>query len=112
MRLALVHQAPDEQAAELFAKYGLDDVARFSDPQGELYERYHLGRGRLGQLLGPRVLWRALRSFFRGHGVGKPVGDPRRMPGAFLIDKGAIRRAFRPERVSDRPDYLELCRAT
>ena len=112
MRLALVHLAPDEQAAELFAEHGLDDVARFSDPQGELYAKYHLGRGGLRQILGPRVLWRALRALFKGHGVGRPVGDPRRMPGAFLLDQGAIKRAFRPDTVSDRPDYEELCRAT
>jgi hypothetical protein len=111
VRLALVHLGTDEQAAELFSKFGLGDVARFSDPKAELYAEYHLGRGGAREIFAPRVVGRALGALFRGHGVGKPVGDPRQMPGAFLLEKGEIKRAFRPEKVSDRPDYEALCRA-
>jgi hypothetical protein len=112
VRLALVHLGSDEQAGELFGRFGLEDLPRFADPQGELYTRFGLGRGGALQFLTPRVWWRAIAALLKGHGFGKPVGDARRMPGAFLVDKGVVVRAFRHATVADRPDYEALYRAT
>lgn len=98
----------EEEAAAFFAKYGLGDVARVSDPEKRVYEAFGLERGSLGELFGLRVIGRALAALFRGHGVGKPVGDPRQMPGAFLVVEGEIVASYRHRDVAARPDYAEL----
>jgi len=49
-----------------------------------------------------------LSAWSRGHFLGYPAGDIERMPGAFLMDRGEIRKAFRHKLISDRPDYVAL----
>jgi hypothetical protein len=49
-----------------------------------------------------------LSAWTRGHFAFFPAGDVERMPGAFLLQQGEIRKAFRHKLVSDRPDYLAL----
>lgn len=49
-----------------------------------------------------------LFSWLDGNFVGLPAGDVQRMPGAFLLQHGEVRKAFRHKLVSDRPDYLAL----
>ena len=56
-----------------------------SDTERVLYAGFGLERGRFGQLLGPRAVWAGVRAALRGHGVGRPVGDPMMMPGWFLV---------------------------
>ena len=58
VRLALVHLAPDEDARELFAKYGLEDVTRFSDPDKKIYGEFGLGRGSAGHRRRTLGAWR------------------------------------------------------
>lgn len=105
MRLVLVHMATDGEARDFFARYGLDEVDRISDPERRLYGAFQLERARLGQIFSLRVIGRALKALFSGHGIGKPVGDPRQMPGAFLVHDGRVVEAFRPPTVADAPDY-------
>jgi peroxiredoxin len=106
--LAFVHLGTEEKAKWFFTPYKLTDVARFSDPQGRLYEAFGLVRAELRQYLNMESIGRMLGAFFRGHFVGLPAGDVERMPGVFLLQNGAIRKAFRHKLVSDRPDYLAL----
>ena len=40
------------------------------------------------------------------HGVGKLVGDGFQMPGAFLVKRNQIVKAYRHETSASRPDYL------
>ncbi len=107
-RLALVHMISDEAAASFFAKYGLDDVARFSDPDRKLYQAFELQRGNLGQLLGPSVWWRGAKAFFSGHGVGRLQGDGFQLPGTFIIHHGRIVQSFRNKTAADRPEYAQM----
>ena len=53
VRLALVHLGADEQAAAMFAKHDLADVARFSDPDKKLYAEFGFARGgaKIGHLV-------------------------------------------------------------
>ena len=53
MRLVLVHMGTDEQAEELFARYGLADALRLADPDRTLYREFALTRARVGQWLAP-----------------------------------------------------------
>ena len=106
--LALVHLGTEEKAQWFFKPYGLLDVPRLSDPEGHLYQAFGLLRAELRQYLNSESILRMLNAWFRGHFVGFPAGDIERMPGAFLINRGEIQKAFRHKLVSDRPDYLAL----
>lgn len=83
------------------------EVPRFADPGGRLYGAFGLGRGSALQLFSSGVLSRGLPALLR-HGVGRPQGDPLRMPGAFLLENGRIVGAHRHREISERPDYLSL----
>lgn len=109
VRIALVHMSPDAEAAEFFARYSLDDVARFSDPGRGLYRRFSLRRGDWEQLFGVAVWLRGARAIVAdGHGLGALAGDGFQMPGAFLILNGKIVREFRHDSAAARPDYCKL----
>ncbi len=106
--LAFVHLGTEEKASWFFKPYGLLDVPRFGDPQGNLYQAFGLVRAELRQYLNSESIMRMFGAWMRGHFVGFPAGDVIRMPGAFLLQQGEIRKAFRHKLVSDRPDYLAL----
>jgi hypothetical protein len=111
LQLALVHMSPGSDGAALFARYHLEDVERFSDPECRLYRAFELERGRLSQLLGPRIWWRGfLTAIVARHGFGKIRGDGFQMPGVFVIDRGQIVAAFRHKTAADRPEYSQLFR--
>jgi len=106
--LAFVHLGTEEKASWFFKPYGLLDVPRFSDPPGKLYEAFGLVHAELRQYLNSESILRMLSAWARGHFVGLPAGDVERMPGAFLLQNGEVRKAFRHKLVSDRPDYVAL----
>lgn len=109
VRIVLVHMGDDASAREFFAKYGLDDVARVSDPGRELYRAFDLRRGTLRQLFGLRVWWRGfVAGVLGGHGAGALAGDGFQMPGVFLIRNERIERAFRHVSAGDRPEYESM----
>lgn len=108
-RIVLVHMMPDDEAAEMFGGYGLDDVARISDPERKLYEAFELKRGGVSQVMGPRVWWQGFKTtILKGHLPGAPGGDVFQLPGAFLVKEGELLRAFRPDTSAEHPDYTEL----
>lgn len=108
-RIVLVHMLPDEQAAKFFAEYGLGDVDRISDPGQEVYRAFGLGRGGIGQVMGPRTWWRGFKAVvLKGHRPGRPVGDIYQLPGVFLLVDGRTIRSFRPENSSELPNYAEF----
>lgn len=108
--IVVVHMQTDDEARELFSRYGLADILRISDPQQTLYQAFDLARGSLWQVAGPRMWWRAVGSLLKGHLAGIPNADVFQLPGAFLIHNGQIVNAFRAENSSDRPDYARLAR--
>ena len=111
-QLVLVHQGDDADAAAFLSTHGLDDLPRVADPQAVLYRSLGLRRGSFRQLFGPRIWWRGLiAGVVRGHGIGRPVGDGFRMPGAFLVVSGRIVHAYRHATAADRPDYVQLAGA-
>ena len=91
---------------------GLDDLPRFSDPDGKLYDAFGLVHAELRQYLNRESIYRMLMSWLEGNFIGLPAGDIQRMPGAFLLQNRQILKAFRHKLVSDRPDYLQLSTVT
>ena len=108
--VALVHLMSDPDAASLFARYGLSDLPRYSDPEGQLYEAFGLQRGAAGDVAGPRVWWRGLSATLRGHLPSKPKGDIFRLPGTILLEQGEIVRADRPGTSAVQVDFVEFLR--
>ena len=99
----------EQQGAELFARYGLGDVPRVSDPEAKLYKAFRLKRGGLLQVMGPSVWVRGFDSFIKsGHPVGLPIGDTLQMPGVFLIQGGQILQSYLHQTSADRPNYAAL----
>lgn len=110
--IVLVHMSDPARAAAFFDSMGLAGAPHVSDPDRSLYRAFELNRGRLGALFGVRVWIRGIRAgLIDGHGVGRLEGDGFQMPGAFLVHRGGIVRAFRHESASDRPDYCEIAGA-
>src|SRR5207253_22205 len=57
-RLAFVHLGTEERAAKFFAPYKLDDLPRFADPDGKLYEAFGLVRAEWRQYLNRESIYR------------------------------------------------------
>jgi peroxiredoxin len=106
--IAVVTMSDHDTNAAMADRYDLSSASWISDPDRILYRALELGRGRFLQMFGPRVFARGFVAFVRGHGLGRLDGDGFQMPGAFVIDRGKVVRAFRHERSSDRPDLLAL----
>lgn len=110
-KLAIVHLTSTENALAFAAKYGLQDVPQFSDPDAQLYQAFGLSRGSVRQLFGSGVWWRGFSAaILNGHGLGMMEGDGFQMPGAFLLRDGQVVKAFRHPTAAERPDYVALSR--
>ncbi len=89
-------------------QYGVSSAVWIADPDRLLYRALELKRGSFLQLFGPRVWILGILAAMRGHGVGKLEGDGFQMPGAFVIHRGTVIRAYRHATAADRPDLGEL----
>lgn len=110
-RVAIVHMGTLQEGADFLARYRLQDLVHFSDPEREIYRAFGLRRGRLGQVFGLKSWIRGALGLLRGYGLGlrSPIGDGFQMPGVFLLYRGQIMRAFRHAEAADQPPFLELC---
>lgn len=101
-----------EGLRSLGERYGVKSASWFADPERLLYRALELERGSFLQLFGPRVWFAGVLAALRGHGIGKLEGDGFQMPGAFVIHRGRVVRAYRHATAADRPDLKELACAT
>jgi len=107
-QLAFVHLSTEGRAVKFFKPHHFEDVPRFADPEGHLYEAFGLVRAKWRQYLNPRTVARMFIASARGNFLGVPDGDVERMPGVFLIHRARVCKSFRHKLVSDRPDYLAI----
>jgi len=109
-RIVLVHLGDSQAIGRLLDKHGLSGLDRICDRDRNLYRAFGLKRGKLGQLFGPKVVWRALgEGVLSRHGIGPLSADSFQMPGLFLIDGAHIVRRYRHRTAADRPDYVGVC---
>jgi AhpC/TSA antioxidant enzyme len=74
-----------------------------ADPGYEAYKAFGLQRAGVAQLMGPEVMLKTMRSFFRGN-FGPPGGDVFQLGGTFVIGKdGLIRFTHAARDPSDLP---------
>jgi hypothetical protein len=107
-QVAFVHMHDEERAGTYFGSQGLADVPRVSDPGQQLYAAFEVVRGRPAQWLSAAVLKRYVRSLARGYRPAYVGADPLQMPAAFLIARGTILRAARPQSVAEEIDWKRL----
>lgn len=105
--MLLVSLAPVEANRAFFAARW-PDARVVADPDGALFDAFGRRRARLLELLGPRVLLRALAALLRGHGVGRPQGDPTRLPGTFVVAADRVLWAQAPRDIAEQPDLEQL----
>lgn len=102
-----VHPGTAAQGAPFFER--LDPEARtVADPEGTIARGFGLKRGGLRELFGPSVWACGLRATRKGHGIGRPTGDVRMMPGMFLVRDGRILWEHRARHAGDHPDLARL----
>ena len=104
-QVAFVHMQPPDEADEWFAKYGLGDIARFSDPDHQLYKAFDLQEGSLFELAHPRVWGRWLRTAL-GRGAGYQGRHWRQLTGVFVVDRERVLGEIRHRNSAARPDYV------
>jgi peroxiredoxin len=111
-RIAIVHMSDPENAQRLLCRNQLDDVHRFDDPRQSLYRAFGLARGRLLELLGPKVWIRGtVATLLERHWPGKVDGDAFQLPGLFVLFHGEVIRSYRHQSAADRPSYISLAGA-
>lgn len=102
--MVLVHQGSVEEGDAFFGSRW-PDVAAIADPELAVYGAFDLGAGRLGQWLGFRAILASLRALLRGNFTGRPIGDVKVMPGAFLVAGGRIVWRHDYAHSGERPDW-------
>jgi len=76
-----------------------------ADPKGSLYAAFQLRRASFAGLLSPGLFIKAVSALGQGHGVGRPIGDIRQLPGVFIIDtRGTIVYRHVSNDPADHPD--------
>jgi peroxiredoxin len=109
--LAVVGQGTPEQTVEFVDKLELPYPV-LADPKRTAYAAYGLAAGGAKAFLNPASARAVLRSIVSGAGGGRPVGDPRELGGAFVVDRdGRIRLAHPARYAGDTPTVDELLAA-
>lgn len=106
-RVVLVHQGSPAEGERFFARHWPRAPA-VADPEHRLFDGFSIARGGLKEVLSPGAFASGVRAALRGNGVGKPVGDVWRMPGAFLLHRGRVLWSHEFTHVGDQPDYARI----
>ncbi|MGN6698372.1 MAG: AhpC/TSA family protein [Thermomicrobiales bacterium] len=105
--ILFVHQGTVEDAQTFFKAFW-PAVRGIADPDRQLYRAFGIKRGSLRELASPDVIACAVRARAHGNRGGKPVGDPRLMPGLFLVAGDRILWQHRYRHFGDQPDFAAL----
>ncbi len=80
----------------------------FADPKRSAYAAFGIPQGSINQIAGPAVWARSTLALLR-HGGGMPIGDPRQLHAAFVVDGGGvIRFAHYPHNSADLPQHADM----
>lgn len=104
------HLGNPDQGETFFSEHW-PDLEAISDPEARFYEAFGRTRGEWRQLFGLEVWKAGFRAWRQGHRVGKPVGDPWRMPGTFVVAGERFLFAHEPDHAGDHPDWDALIAA-
>jgi hypothetical protein len=111
-QVAFVHPESPDVARPWFNKFLLSDIFQLSDPSLKHYLAFGLGNMRMSALLSPAVVARgAVSALSYGFGY-QPPGLLRQLGGVFVVYGTQVLAEFRHQSSADRPDYLDLIRAS
>ncbi|WP_298867241.1 peroxiredoxin-like family protein [uncultured Gimesia sp.] len=109
MQLAIVHMMDDSQADKLLARYQLQDVHHFSDPDRKLYQLFQIKRGNLAETFGPAIWWSGFKTtILSGFFPGIPGKDLHQLGAALILDKGKVVASHFSKNSADLPDWNQL----
>ena len=107
--VVFVHMHPEAQTAAFFARYGVQDLQRISDPARTLYQAFAIPRARPSSWFSLGTLRHYLDAIVRGRHVPMLVGgDVGQMAGVFRLVDGRVERAIVAAGFQTRPDFDEL----
>jgi hypothetical protein len=92
---------------KVLERFGLGDLSRFHDADQTLYEELQAKRMPLRALFNHRT-WSQGFEAGRAHGFSWPDSDPLQLPGAFLIDQGAVVAGHTSLYPAEPPDFRSL----
>lgn len=79
-----------------------------ADPTGDLFRSFGLFRASWSRLIGPKVVWAAMKSLAKGNRNGFPQSDTMRNPGLYVIENEAIIWEHNFHHIGDHPDFDTL----
>jgi peroxiredoxin len=107
--VVFVHMHPEPQAAAYFARYGVSDLQRVSDPGRTLYQAFAVPRARPSSWLSLGTLWHYLSAIVKGgHLPGYAGGDVAQLSGVVRLVDGRMVRAELSPRLARRADFDDL----
>ena len=107
--VAFVHMHPEPQAAAFFARYGVQDLQRVSDPARTLYRAFEVPQARPSSWLSLGTLRHYLSAIVRGGHLPRLVGGTvSQMSAVVRIVDGRIDRDLRAAGFDVRPDFDDL----
>jgi peroxiredoxin len=106
--VVFVHMHPEWQAAAFFARYGVSDLQRVSDPNRTLYRAFEVPRARPTSWLSLGSLRHYLSAIRHGHLPKLVGGDVGQMSAVVRIVDGRIDRELRDTGFATRPDFDDL----
>jgi hypothetical protein len=105
--LLFFHQGTVEDGEAFFGSYW-PEARAVSDTERVFYQAFGLQQGTVGQLITPGVFACAIRAAWQGHRQGKTLGDPKQMPGLFLVEGQRVRWQHDFSHAGDHPDWARL----
>jgi len=103
-RILFISRADEEQSRTFFSQHW-PQAEVISDPQGQWFRRYGVGRASWELLLDPRTWWAALTALIQGHRIGLPTRDPWQKSGYVLVERDQVLWKFLPAFAGQRPDW-------
>ncbi len=97
-----------EEGAAFFAAMWPEAHALADAPPYALYRAFGLEQGTASQMMSLGVLTCSIRAVAKGSIPGKPVGDPRQMPGLFLVQGDRVLWQRDYKHAGDSPKWAEL----
>jgi peroxiredoxin len=99
------------ESAEFAAKFNVP-FPIVADPEKKLYRKFELNQMSTLEFFSPSVALKGVAAIVGGHGIGRPRGDVRQLPGVFIIDTaGQIVFSHFSKDPADHPDAKTILAA-
>jgi hypothetical protein len=105
--ILFVYQGTTDDGPTFFAR-DWPTARAVADPDRQLYRAFGIERGNSDQFINPGIIACGIRATLKGNFIGRPQGDPRLMPGLFLVTTDSILWQHDYRHPGDHPDFATL----